>query len=121
MIYNSFAGSYLNYGIVAWGSATLTALQKLKAMQNRLLRYITFTPPRTNVDHVYQSLNVLTVSQLYSFETAKLVHSVHNRYSPAIFFDYFQVTSHSYNTRGRLNSIYAPPQPRTERQKILHF
>ena len=35
-IYNSLAGSYLNYGIVSWGSATLSTLNKLKTMQNRV-------------------------------------------------------------------------------------
>ena len=117
MIYNSLAGSYLNYGITAWGSATPTALHKLKTMQNRLLRYITFSPPRTNVNHLFSSLKILTVQQLYFFEIAKFVHSVHNRFSPAIFFDYFQTTSHSYSTRTRENNIYSLPQPRTERGK----
>ena len=51
-IYNSLAGSYLNYGIISWGSATLSTLNKLKTMQNRLVRYITFSPPQTNVNHV---------------------------------------------------------------------
>ena len=33
MIYNSFANSYLNYGTVAWGSATPTAFYKLRAVK----------------------------------------------------------------------------------------
>ena len=117
MIYNSLAGSYLNYSTVAWGSATPTALYKFKAVQNRLIRYMTFSPPRTNVDHLYSSLNILTVQQLYFFETAKFVHSIHNRFSPIIFYDYFQSISHSYSTRNRQNSNFALPQPRTEKGK----
>ena len=117
LIYNSLAGSYLNYGIVAWGSATQTLLHKIKTLQNRLLRYITFSPPRTNVDHLFNSLNIFTVQQLYFFETAKFVHSVHNHFAPNIFQNYFQIISHSYSTRTRQNSIYALPQPRTERGK----
>ena len=117
MVYNSLAGSYLNYGIVSWGSATLTRLNKLKALQNRLVRYITFSPPRTNVLHKYKSLKILTVEQLFFCETAKLVQHVHNGTSPLIFRDYFVTSSHSYNTRSRENSVYALPQPRTERGK----
>ena len=117
MIYNSLASSYLNYGTVAWGSATPTAFYKLRAVQNRLIRYMTFSPPRTNVDHLYSSLNILTVQQLYFFETAKFVHSVHNHFPPNIFHEYFQSISHSYNTRTRQNSNFALPQPRTEKGK----
>ena len=117
MVYNSLAGSYLNYGIISWGSATLSTLSKLKALQNRLVRYITFSPPRTNVKCKFKSLNILTVDQLYFCETAKFVQSVHTSTSPMIFQDYFQIASHSYNTRFRQNSHYALPQPRTERGK----
>ena len=119
MVYNSLAGSYLNYGITSWGSATLTILNKLKTLQNRLVRYITFSPPRTNVDHKFKSLNILTIDQLYFCEMAKFVQSVHNGTSPMLFQDYFKTTSHSYNTRFRQNSVYALPQPRTERGKRL--
>ena len=116
-IYNSLAGSYLNYGIVSWGSATLSTLNKLKTLQNRLVRYITFSPPRTNVNPKYKSLNILTIDQLYFCEMAKFIQSVHSNTSPLIFRDYFQTASHSYNTRLRQNNIYALPQPRTERGK----
>jgi len=117
LIYNSLAGSYLNYVILAWGSATQTSLHKIKTLQNRILRYITFSPPRTNVDHFFKSLNILTVQQLHFFETAKFVHSVYNNFSPNIFQNYFQTISHSYSTRTRQNNTYALPQPRTERGK----
>ena len=117
MVYNSLAGSYLNYGITSWGAATLTALKKLKTLQNRLVRYITFTPPRTNVDHKFKSLNILTIEQLYFCEIAKFMHSVHNGISPKMFQDYFQTAPHSYNTRFRRNCQYSLPQPRTEKGK----
>ena len=117
LVYNSLAGSYLNYGITSWGSAAPSALNKLKIMQNRLVRYITFSPPQTNVDHKFKSLNILTVEQLYFYEIAKFVQSVYNCTSPMAFRDYFQVALHTYNTRFRQNSHYSLPQPRTEKGK----
>ena len=86
-------------------------------MQNRLVRYITFSPPQTNVNHKYKSLNILSIDQLYFCEMAKFIQSVHNNTSPTIFHDYFQTASHTYHTRFRHNSNYALPQPRTERGK----
>ena len=102
---------------MAWGSTTPTTLHKLRAVQNRLIRYITFSPPRTNVDHLYKNLNILTVQQFYFFETTKFVHGVHNRVCPTLFYDYFQTISHSYSTQTRQNSNFSLPQPRTKKGK----
>ena len=93
MIYNGLAGSYLNYGIAAWGSATATVLNRLDAAQNKLMRYMTHSPPRSNVNHLYQVHKVLTVKQLYIYELGKFVHGIHNNIAPAIFHDYLPVAS----------------------------
>ena len=117
MIYNCLAGSYLNYGIVAWGAAAPSTLQKLRILQNRIIRYITFLPPRTNVDHKFNTLGILTVDELYFFEVAKLVYTIQKGIAPKIFNDFFPHSSHNYQTRLRQNTSYSLAQPRTERGK----
>jgi len=61
MIYNGLAGSYLNYGITAWGNATSTVMNRLLAAQNRLIRYMTFLPPQSSTAHMFKKLNILTL------------------------------------------------------------
>ena len=76
LIYNSLAGSYLNYGIAAWSVCSLTMMNRLQAMQNKILRYMTYSPPHTGVHSKYQTFNILKIKELQFFETAKFMHSV---------------------------------------------
>ena len=78
---------------------------------------MTYSPPHTNLDSKYKSLKILKVNELHFYETAKFMHSVYHNQMPLAFQDYFQVISHSYNTRTRNNVGFAMPRPRTERGK----
>ena len=78
MIYNGLAGSYLNDGIAAWGSAANTVINRLNAAQNRIMRYMTFSPPQSDITHLYRTHNILTVKQLYFHDLGKFVHSIHS-------------------------------------------
>ena len=117
MIYNLLAGSYLNYGIVAWGAAAPTSLQRLRVLQNKIIRYMTFLPPRTNVDDKYKSLGILNTNELYFLEVTKLVHCIHTGISPIVFHELIPQSSHYYQTRMRYNNSFSLAQPRTERGK----
>ena len=117
MIYNGLAGSYLNYGITAWGSATNSVLSRLRAAQNRLIRYMTYLPPQSNTLEMFRKYNILTVNEIYTHEIGKFVHSVHNKTAPTIFHDYFVTVSDYRSTRLRQHNVYSLPQPRTSRGK----
>ena len=117
LIYKTLAGSYLQYSIAAWGSCSQTTLRKLQTMQNRILRFITFSSPQSNIDHKYKTLKILKVKELYYYETGKFMHSVYHNLMPSAFQNYFQAINHSYNTRTRTNNVFYIPQPRTEKAK----
>ena len=117
LIYNSLAASYLRYGIPAWGGTTATSLKKLQSAQNKIIRYMTNSPPMTNVSDKYHDLRIMNINELYFFEVAKFMHSVHHGYSPLAFQEYFLTIDHSYNTRTRHNVSYQIPLVRTERGK----
>ena len=117
LIYNSLAGSYLQYGIAAWGNCSTTIMNKLQALQNKIIRYMTFSPPQTNLDLHYKNLKILKIKELKFYETAKFMHSVYNNYMPVAFQDYFITINHNHNTRTRANIGYYIPFPRTERAK----
>ena len=117
LIYHSLAGSYLQYGIAAWSNCSSTMLNKLQSMQNKIIRYMTYSQPDANVDHHYKSLKILSIDELKFYETAKFMHSVYNNTMPLAFQDYFQEIDHSYETRTRTNVGFYLPFPRTERSK----
>ena len=67
LIYNALVGSYLQYGIAAWSCCSGTMLDRLQTMQNKILRYITFSTTDTNLDSYYQSFKILKVKELQFF------------------------------------------------------
>ena len=119
LIYNSLAGSYLQYGIAAWGHCSTTVLNRLQAIQNKIIRYMTYSQPQSNVDAHYKDLKILKITELKFYETAKFMHSVYNNRMPVAFQDYFQTINHTHHTRTRANVGYYIPLPRTEGQKIF--
>ena len=109
--------SYLRYGIPAWGGTSQTQINKLQVAQNKIIRYLTHSPPMTNVHSKYNELRIMNINTMFFYEAAKFMHSIHNNYSPEVFENYFDAIEHSYNTRTRNTSYYRTPQPRTERGK----
>ena len=117
LVYNALVASYLQYSITAWGTCSSTLLNKLQTLQNRIVRYMTFSPPHSNLDLKYKALKILKVNELHFYETAKFMHRIYHNQMPLAFQDYFQVIAHSYNTRTRSNVGFVIPRPRTERGK----
>ena len=117
LVYNSLAASHLLYGILSWGSAPHTTLSRLQSLQDRIVRYMTFSPPDTDVDSKFKSLKILKIKELYHYEQGKFVHSTHHKYSPISFHNYFQEITYSQGTRTRENNNFRAPLPRTERGK----
>ena len=60
LLYDSLAASYLRYSIAAWGNTTQTVLGRLQSAQNKIIRYLTYSPPMTNVDK-YKSLKITSL------------------------------------------------------------
>ena len=117
LIYDSLAASYLRYSIAAWGNTTQTVLGRLQSAQNKIIRYLTYSPPMTNVVDKYKSLKIMDTQNLYFFEVAKFMHSVYHKNIPNAFGDYFHTINHQYNTRNKQMQTFSLPQPRTERGK----
>ena len=66
LIYNSLFDSHLKYSILGWGTASEQSLSKLRVLQNRAVRFITFSPFRSYVTLLYSSLKILSLDQQIS-------------------------------------------------------
>ena len=68
-------------------------------MQNKILRIITFSDRKTNMNHLYSMYGILHVYSLYQLELAKFVFTFKNQQLPCNFSNYFiesaDVRSHS--------------------------
>ena len=122
MLYNALVGSYLRYGIGAWGSCSLYLRNSLQKAQNKAIRAIMFLPFTSTLTNQHSQLKVLNVEQTYKHEIAKMIHSVFYNYNPAAFSNFFELSTHRYGTRLRQNSCYSIMKPKTEMgKKSLKF
>ena len=105
LLYNALVGSYMRYGIIAWGSYSPNLLNTIQSIQNKILRTILFMPPSTPVLPLYTQLKVLNVENVYIHESTKFIHSakIHNRYS----------------TRLNQDTYFIPVRPQTELSKKI--
>ena len=113
-IYDSIGAHYLRYGVASWGSAKNTALDKLRIIQNKIIRYLTHSSRFTNVQNHYETLGILKLDDLYYLEVAKFIHRGVNDVLPSTFDEFFRPIEHQHNTRTKLNCIFSLPRARTD-------
>ena len=91
-------------------------MKPLVALQNRVLRIMTFAPfGRIDIDELYLKLRLLSLEKIHYLEKSKFMHKYYNNKLPGNFDNYFEIqttVNHSYNLRNRnpprqILSIYA--------------
>ena len=117
MLYDALVGSYLRYGIRAWGTCSPLLLNNLQISQNKVIRALMFLPYTSSVQPFFSDLKILPVRNIFEHETAKLIHSVFHRYNPTAYSDFFDLSTHTYTTRLRQNSTFSIMKPKTEMGK----
>ena len=100
-VYNSLIGSHLNYSLLAWGSAGQTALQPLRVLQNRAIRFMARSPRYRRLDLDYLNLRILKLDDIFKLTVAKFMHRYHHNNLPPSFDNFFPLAqpNHGYNTR----------------------
>ena len=104
-VYHALIHSYLRYGIIAWGTASETALQPIKVLMNRAIRIMCFAPlGRIDVQPLYESLEILNIENVYKLELGKFMYKKKNNLLPVSIANYFEQINepqHGYNLRTR--------------------
>ena len=103
------------YGILGWGTASENSLSKLRVLQNRAVRFITFSPFRTSAAPLYASLEILPLEKQHILQTANFMHSLHYKNVPSALSTYCHQPRHNYNTRYRTSLNYVVPKSLTNR------
>ena len=115
LIYNSLFDSRLRYGILGWGTTCEQNLSKLRVLQNRAVRFITFASFRSPVAPIYASLKILPLNEILFLQKSIFMHSLHYKYLPFVFGDYCQQPAHRYSTRYTTSRNYIIPHSVTNR------
>ena len=122
LIYNSLFDSRLRYGILGWGTASNQHLSRLRVLQNRAIRFITFSQFRASAAPLYSLLKIVPLDEQFFLQKSIFMHSLHYNNLPFALNSYCQQPVHEYGTRYKTSKNYVLPCPRTNRsQRSMKF
>ena len=118
-IYRSLILPHLTYGLVAWGSASKTCLNRILVLQKRALRLIHFVKTEVHAIPFFLHAKVLPIEFLYFQSLCNLMYDVDNRIAPQNILDLFTKVSsvHSYQTRSATSDSFYTQQSRLNIQR----
>jgi hypothetical protein len=104
-LYCSLVLPYINYGILIWGKACKTYLEKIHKLQKWAVRTISNSHYRSHSAPLFHKYNILNVYSSYELEVGVFMYNFFNNLLPKSFNDFFTIRSdvHNYNTRNRNN------------------
>ena len=100
-IYHSLIAPCLRYGLIAWGQASKSQLNKFLVLQKRALRFIHFAKPRDHAIPLFINTKILPINFLYYQLLAETMSDVSNNLVRTNIQELFVPLSrvHSYGTR----------------------
>ena len=99
----------MTYGLIVWGQACKSYLDKLLKLQKRALRFIHFSDRNQHAIPLFSDAGILPLQFSYYELTANLMFDIRHRNAPRNIRDLFQDISniHPYNTRSSaLHNFY---------------
>ena len=104
-LYNGLALPHLTYCNAVWGGTYSSHLNPLCVMQKRVIRTINFAPKISHTKPLFKKQNSLTLEDINTLETLKVIHQLENNTIPDKLAGYKVKNKHfhSYNTRNKNN------------------
>ena len=65
MVHHALVKSKLQYGIILWGSANKSSLNRLNKLDNKTIRSVTGLPYKTSIIKLYHNGCVLMINHLF--------------------------------------------------------
>ena len=98
----------MSYGLIVWGQARKSHLDKLLKLQKRALRFIYFADRNQHAIPLFSDAGILPLQFSYYEVTANLMYDIRHRNAPRNIRDLFQDISniHSYNTRSSASNNF---------------
>ena len=122
MLYFSLVYSVLTYGILIWGSTSITFLQKLSILQKKIIRVITDSEWNAHTSVIFKDLEIIKFNDLFQYllniYMYKSLSKDKNNYLLKKIHD--NNIEHTYCTRGKVN-IRLPLFTKTMCQRSLVY
>ena len=116
LIYFSLLYSHLQYCITDWGRAYKIVIQPVQVLQNRILKYMTFSKRTSSANNIFKLLRFLKVSDLYQFNLEKFMYKFNADILLSSFGNFFSKLPciHDHGTRQKVSGNYHHKRVRTD-------
>jgi len=124
LIYFSLFHSLLQYCIIDWGRAYKTVIRPVQVLQNRILKYMTFSRRTSSANSIFKLLKILKVSDLYELNLEKFMYKYNADILPSSFNNFFSKLHciHDHATRQQVSGNYHHKRVRTNYgKKMLQY
>ena len=100
-IYYAIFQTHLNFGLSLWGQASEIKLQKVRILQNKVVRKISDADYDTSISIVYKSLKILKLNDLLSSKIMSIMWDYDHNILPTCLNEFFVNTNNEnhYDTR----------------------
>ena len=106
--FSALISPYISYGLIAWGQASKSHLEKILILQKRAVRLINFLTFRTHAILYFAQSNILPITMLYFKLSSTLKLDITSNSAPQNICNPFTSTQdiHQYNTRSASSGNY---------------
>ena len=100
-LYYTLIYSRIKYGLVVYGQAGITKLNKIQFLQNQLLKVLSCKKFRFSTDTLHNEFEILKVQEMTNQEILTFVFKYHAKILPPVFNNYYETlaSTHGLNTR----------------------
>ena len=119
-LYYSLIHSHLTYCPAIVGCTSKTNIEKISKMQKKAIRIITNSSYTAHTDPLFKQLNILTFKNIITQANLHLMHSIHYKYAPVSFNNFWQ-TNTSRNTQHNLRNTHDYTIPRANYSFFTRF
>ena len=124
-LYYSLFHSHLSYGLVLWGNASRSYIDKIRSLQKRALKAIVFAnnDDNTNTNHIYFDLKVLDLDHQLKVQLSSLMWDYDHNTLPSSLRAHFKRSNlvHNYRTRAATKGNLHHCKVRTLKYGIKSF
>jgi len=115
LIYFSLFHSHLQYCLIDRGRAYKTVIRPVQVLQNRILKYMTFSKRTSSANNIFKLLKILKVSDMYQLNLKKFMYKYNADILPSPFNNFFSKLHCVYDhaTRQQVSGNYHHKRVRT--------
>ena len=120
-MYYAIVYPYLNYGILAWGSASSSHINRLYILQKRAIRIMSHAPYLAHTNPLFIELDVLRFYDIHAFQVLIFMYLCNNNLLPDYIKTFFKFNQdvHGYNTRNAKDFHLPKPRLSSFKNSIL--